>query len=77
MSIFVYLGTIITHLFGGSAEREGTALQMAGFITDQFSKPFNLSLEDIKLLLISAIAGGFGSIFGTPLAGAFFSLDFF
>jgi H+/Cl- antiporter ClcA len=62
MSIFVYLGTIITHLFGGSAGREGTALQMAGSIADQFSKPFQLSIEDRKLLIISAIAGGFGSV---------------
>lgn len=77
MSIFVYLGTIITHLFGGSAGREGTALQMAGSIADQFSKPFQLSIEDRKLLIISAIAGGFGSVFGTPLAGAIFSLEFF
>ena len=77
MAPFVYIGTMVTHLLGGSAGREGTALQMAGAIADQFSKPFRLSESERKILLISAIAGGFGSVFGTPLAGAIFGLEVF
>lgn len=77
MGILVYLGTIVTHLFGGSAGREGTALQMAGSIADQFTKPFKLSQSDRSILIIAAVAGGFGSVFGTPLAGSLFAVEFY
>jgi H+/Cl- antiporter ClcA len=75
MAPLVLIGTLITHLVGGSAGREGTAVQMGGAIADQFSKLFHLNKNDRKTILILGISAGFASIFGTPLAGALFALE--
>ncbi len=75
MAPLVLIGTLITHLFGGSAGREGTAVQMGGAIADQFSKLFQLNNDDRKTILILGISAGFASVFGTPLAGALFALE--
>ncbi len=75
MAPFVLLGTLITHLFGGSAGREGTAVQMGGAIADQFYTIFKLNNSDRKTLIILGISAGFASVFGTPLAGAIFALE--
>lgn len=75
MAPMVLISTLITHLFGGSAGREGTAVQMSGAIADQFKKPFNLSDSERKTLIILGISAGFASVFGTPLAGALFALE--
>lgn len=75
MAPLVLFGTLATHLFGGSAGREGTAVQMGGAIADQFTRLFKLQPHDRKLLLIMGISAGFASVFGTPLAGAVFALE--
>lgn len=75
MAPLVLFGTLLTHLCGGSAGREGTAVQMGGAIADQFTKLFKLSDTDRKLLLIIGISGGFAAVFGTPIAGAIFALE--
>lgn len=75
MAPLVLIGTLITHLFGGSAGREGTAVQMGGAIADQFSNLFKLDNSERKTLIILGISAGFASVFGTPLAGAIFALE--
>ena len=75
MAPLVYVGTEITHLFGGSAGREGTALQMSGSLTDAVSRRLGLGVDDRRTMLIAALAGGFGAVFGVPLAGIAFGLE--
>ena len=75
MAPFVLFGTLITHLFGGSAGREGTAVQMGASLAAQLGKRWSLDASTVRILLICGVAGGFASVFGTPLAGAVFSLE--
>lgn len=75
MAPLVLFGTLVTHLFGGSAGREGTAVQMGGAIADQFTKLFRFSNDDRRILIIIGISAGFASVFGTPLAGSIFALE--
>lgn len=75
MAPLVLFSTLITHLFGGSAGREGTAVQMGAALAPQLGKRFSWDAATGRILLICGVAGGFASVFGTPLAGAVFSLE--
>jgi H+/Cl- antiporter ClcA len=75
MTPLVLFGTLLTHLLGGSAGREGTAVQMGGSIASAFSKRAGLNGLELKTLLMVGVAAGFGAVFGTPLAGAVFAIE--
>lgn len=76
MAPMVLLGTVLTHLFGGSAGREGTAVQMGASLADWLSHRLKLDPSLRNKLLAAGVAGGFGSVFGTPIAGTVFGLEF-
>jgi H+/Cl- antiporter ClcA len=75
MTPLVLFSTILTHLFGGSAGREGTAVQMGGSISSLFAKWYKLKHRDKRILLMSGMAAGFGAVFGTPITGAIFAME--
>ncbi|TVR22399.1 MAG: voltage-gated chloride channel protein [Ilumatobacter sp.] len=76
MAPLVFVATVVTNLFGGSAGREGTALQMSASLSDGvFRRVIPIGAPDRRVLLIAAISGGFGAVFGVPVAGAVFGLE--
>ena len=83
MAPLVLLGTLVTHLLGGSAGREGTAVQMGGSIASTIGRTVygwlpgsgRLSPEDQRDLLQAGLAAGFGAVFGTPITGAIFAVE--
>ncbi|ONN64252.1 voltage-gated chloride channel family protein [Herbaspirillum sp. VT-16-41] len=75
MAPLVLFGTVMSHLFGASVGREGTAVQMGGALADQLTHLLRLRTEDRRILLMAGISAGFASVFGTPMAGAIFGLE--
>ncbi|MCX2479784.1 voltage-gated chloride channel family protein [Pedobacter sp. MC2016-15] len=75
MAPVILVTTVITHLFGGSAGREGTAVQIGGSIAGMLGRWFRLNEMDTKVMLTAGVAAGFGAVFGTPLTGAIFALE--
>lgn len=68
-------GTVLTHLFGGSGGREGAAVQMGAALADEISRRMRVQSHTRTQLLAAGIAGGFGAVFGTPIAGTVFGLE--
>lgn len=75
MAPIILITTVITHLFGGSAGREGTAVQIGGSIAGMFGGWFKLKGVDMRMILTAGVAAGFGAVFGTPLTGAIFAME--
>lgn len=79
MAPLVVIGTLLTHLGGGSAGREGTAVQMGASLARSLGKlPWawlRLNQSRQRLLLMAGVSAGFGSLFGTPVAGALFGME--
>ncbi len=75
MAPLVLGATVVSHLFGASVGREGTAVQMGGALADQLTHVFRLAREDRRIVLMAGISAGFAAVFGTPLAGAVFGLE--
>ena len=75
MAPLILLTTVLSHLFGASVGREGTAVQMGGALADQLSPWFKLNSDERRILLLAGIAGGFAAVFGTPWAGAVFVFE--
>jgi H+/Cl- antiporter ClcA len=71
----IFGASVISHVAGGSTGREGAALQLAAGVTDPISKRLGFNPADRSLMLVAAIAGGFGAVFGVPVAGAVFALE--
>ncbi len=71
----IFIGTVVSHLFGASVGREGAAVQMSSAISDQFSKYINPVFKNRRLILMMGMSAGFASIFGTPLSGAIFGFE--
>lgn len=75
MAPFILVSTILTHLTGGSAGREGTVVQMAASLSDQLAHFFKLSLQERKTLLVAGAGAGFSTAIGAPFAGILFGME--
>lgn len=76
MAPLILIGTLVTHLFGGSAGREGTAVQMGASLADQLTRFFRVSVEERRALLRAGAGAGFGAAIGAPWAGMIFGMEF-
>ena len=71
----IFVSTALTHLTGGSAGREGAAIQLGGSIANQLGRLLKLDEEDTQVVVMCGMSAGFAALFGTPMAAAIFSLE--
>lgn len=75
MAPLVFMGTVITHLFGGSAGREGAALQLGGSLGNFMGKILKFNERDKKVVIMCGMSAAFSALFGTPMAAAIFAIE--
>ena len=75
MAPLIFASTVITHLCGGSAGREGAAIQLGGSIANKIGKRMKLSANDQHIIIMCGMSAGFSALFGTPMAATIFSLE--
>lgn len=75
MAPLIFVATVITHLLGGSAGREGAALQLGGSIGYNLGKAVKMKKDDIHIIVMSGMSAVFAALFGTPLTAAVFALE--
>ena len=75
MAPLIFVSTILTHLFGGSAGREGAVLQLGGSLASQMGKFLHMDKDDMHMITMCGMSAAFAALFGTPIAAAIFSLE--
>lgn len=71
----IFFSTVVTHLLGGSAGREGAALQLGGSIASSFGRMFQLNEREGRIMTMCGMAAGFAALFGTPLTSVIFAME--
>ncbi len=71
----IFISTVITHMLGGSAGREGAALQLGGSVGYNFGKAIKLGKRDMRIIVMSGMSSVFAALFGTPVTAAIFSIE--
>ncbi len=75
MAPLIFISTVLTHLFGGSAGREGAALQLGGSIGNSLGRVFHFDEKDQHIMIMCGMSAAFSALFGTPMAAAVFSME--
>lgn len=75
MAPLIFISTIVTHLFGGSAGREGAALQLGGSIGNQLGRWFRFDEKDRRIVVMCGMSAAFAALFGTPIAASIFAME--
>lgn len=75
MAPLIFVSTVLTHLFGGSAGREGAALQLGGSIGNSLGRQLKFDEKDQHIMIMCGMSAAFSALFGTPLAAAIFSME--